>query len=260
MPRAATGARRAPPSTAGRSCSCPCRDRATGQPYRRRATPSRRQRPSILRSRLKRSGETTISIRHGERSSRRRGRRCRPDDAAADDRRTSTKRRGRSSASPGLPFRSATSSSAPLGRDDRLACSARILGGTCMTRLKWRERIAAPHAGRRRPGETCRRRRSGTGASWTIVSTRRWSGKGARFEGLRFFLDGSPVSVACCRVRLRDAGARERHCGPFFELVDQQFELLDLRLEFFRRAAERVVDGLTYGSRARHCRMVIDCK
>ena len=58
------------------------------------------------------------------------------------------------------------------------------------------------------------------------------------FEGLRFFLDGSPVSVASAGSYSALQVRVSRHCGPFFELVDQQFELLDLRLEFFRRAAE----------------------
>jgi hypothetical protein len=31
---------------------------------------------------------------------------------------------------------------------------------------------------------------------------------------------------------------RERLGGAFFEIVDHEFELLDLRVEFFRRAAE----------------------
>ena len=95
-------------------------------------------------------------------SSRRRGRRCRPDDAAADDRRTSTKRRGRSSASPGRPF---SIGNVGIGTwRATIASQARqlILGGTCMTRLKWERTNSAPHARRRRSGQTCRRRRSGT--------------------------------------------------------------------------------------------------
>ena len=40
------------------------------------------------------------------------------------------------------------------------------------------------------------------------------------------------------RLRLHDSGARERLGGALFEIVDHEFELLDLRLEFFGGTAE----------------------
>src|SRR5208337_5625513 len=76
------------------------------------------------------------------------------------------------------------------------------------------------------------------GASWTIVSAGKWSGKGAWFEGLRFLLRRGTGLGRLGRVRLRDAGARERLGDARFDIVDQQLELLDLRIELLRLAAE----------------------
>ena len=62
-----------------------------------------------------------------------------------------------------------------------------------------------------------------------------WSGKGARFEGLRFFFDEAPVSVASSASG--SAGAHERLGDTRFDIVDQQLELLNLRIELLRLAA-----------------------
>ena len=72
-----------------------------------------------------------------------------------------------------------------------------IFGRTCTTRLKWEgtysstSRSSAPIRPNLSPPQVGHTH----GASWTIVSAGKWSGKGARVEGLRFFFDEAPVSV-----------------------------------------------------------------
>jgi hypothetical protein len=251
VPLNRTGARRAAQSTAGRSCSCPCRDQATGP---RNAKPARTWR-SILSLKgqvVQRDDHFAMTGRNGRLAAvdvdvgltmqRQMIAELRQNDMGEQRRpRTSLFDWQRRSA----PWRATIASQARPHVHGALEVGENEF--STLVDVDSAKLVVA--AGRAH------------GASWTIVSTRRWSGKGARFEGFRFFLDGSPVSVASAGSDSAKQVRASATAAPSSNSSISSSSSSPCASSFSAERPKRVADAVDLrGVRARHRRMVVDCK